>query len=167
MLARPVCRISFGAAVALACANPTPSVGRAEPTDAGGAAAPPARDTGAVLGADLRLDVVVPRGPSRPGEPLTFELTVTNQGSADLAIHFSNGQRYDFEVVAEDGTRAWLWSDGRFFTMALGREVLSPGETLRWSETLDEGLAVGVYRVVATLASIERPSVETRLVVEG
>lgn len=96
-----------------------------------------------------------------------MELTARNEGSDELVINFANGQRYDFEVFKDDGASVWHWSDDMMFTMALGQEVIAPGEALQWRETHAEGLPAGSYRVVGTLAAMDRPTVELPLEIKG
>ena len=116
-----------------------------------------------------RLPGGLPEGGRRPvaaGEPVLLELAAINEGDAAIALDFASGQRYDFEVYAEDGALAWHWAEGIFFTMELGRETLEPGAFLRWSERIAEGLPEpGVYRVRATLASTTPRTVVDTLVV--
>ena len=49
--------------------------------------------------------------------------------------------------------------------MMLGRERLDPGTSLRWIERIEDGLPAGVYRVVATLTTVEPHTIEGTLTV--
>lgn len=115
--------------------------------------------------ADLRLALSLPEEAPRAGTPLTLGLDAVNEGDAPLVLDFPDGQRYDFEVFAEDGTRVWRWSDGMFFIQVLGRETVAPGDSLRWSERIEGGLPAGAYRVVATLTTVAPDTAEGALTV--
>ena len=113
----------------------------------------------------LRLALSVGDESPTSGAPIVLALTATNDGDAPLVLDFPDGQRYDFEVFTKDGASAWRWSEGMFFTQMLGRETLDPGASLSWTERIDNGLSAGVYRVVATLTTVDPQSVEATLTV--
>ncbi len=123
-----------------------------------------AREASTMIQEDVRLALSV-QGEPRAGEPIVLELAVSNDGDAAIDVDFSNGQRYDFEIFAQDGSVVWHWAEGMFFTMMLGRETIPPGGALRWSERVTDGLPAGTYRVVGTLAAMERSSTELTLTV--
>lgn len=116
-----------------------------------------------MIAEEVRLTLTVVGGPPRAGETFELALTVFNDGELDAVIDFPNGQRYDFEIFATDGTRVWQWAEGMMFTMMIGRETIRGGETLRWTERIPTGLEAGTYRVVGTLAAMERQAVEMTL----
>ena len=114
---------------------------------------------------DLRLALSLGEAPTAAGTPIVLELAATNDGQAPLVLDFPDGQRYDFEVFSEDGASVWRWAEGMFFTMMLGRETLETGASLRWTERIADGLPAGVYRVVATLTTVEPHTIEGTLTV--
>ncbi|WP_423929088.1 BsuPI-related putative proteinase inhibitor [Candidatus Palauibacter sp.] len=114
---------------------------------------------------DLRLALSLGEAPPTAGMPIVLELAATNDGEAPLVLDFPDGQRYDFEVFSEDGASVWRWAEGMFFTMMLGRERLDPGTSLRWTERIADGLPAGVYRVLATLTTVEPHTIEGTLTV--
>ncbi len=114
---------------------------------------------------DLRLALSLGEALPTAGTPIVLELAATNDGEAPLVLDFPDGQRYDFEVFSEDGASVWRWAEGMFFTMMLGRERLDPGTSLRWVERIEDGLPAGVYRVVATLTTVEPHTIEGTLTV--
>ncbi|WP_419935839.1 BsuPI-related putative proteinase inhibitor [Candidatus Palauibacter sp.] len=114
---------------------------------------------------DLRLALSLGEALPTAGTPIVLELAATNDGEAPLVLDFPDGQRYDFEVFSEDGASVWRWAEGMFFTMMLGRERLDPGTSLRWIERIEDGLPAGVYRVVATLTTVEPHTIEGTLTV--
>jgi hypothetical protein len=87
----------------------------------------------------------------RPGydrfQPIRMILTVRNDGRAPVTLAFPTSQRYDFQVMDEDGGVLWRWSDGRAFAQVPGEEHLQPGESLSWLATFDGALAPGEYAV--------------------
>ena len=114
---------------------------------------------------DLRLALSLGEALPTAGMPIVLELAATNDGEAPLVLDFPDGQRYDFEVFSEDGASVWRWAEGMFFTMMLGRETLEIGTSLRWIERIEDGLPAGVYRVLATLTTVEPHTIEGTLTV--
>ncbi len=113
----------------------------------------------------LRLSLTAGDEPPTAGSPITLELTLANEGDAALVLDFPDAQRFDFEVVAEDGAVVWRWAEGRFFAQVLGRETLDPGASLNWTGQIESGLPAATYRLVGTLTTVERQTVETTLTV--
>ena len=116
-------------------------------------------------GRELRLSLSTGEASPEPATPVVLELTGTNDGPATLVLDFPDGQRYDFEVISEDGAVVWHWAEGRFFAQVLGRETLEPGASLRWTGRIEAGLPAGVYRVIATLTTVEPHAIEATLTV--
>ncbi len=114
---------------------------------------------------ELRLSLSTGEVPPTAASPVVLELTGTNDGQAALILDFPDGQRYDFEVISEDGVVVWHWAEGRFFAQVLGRETLEPGASLHWTGRIEAGLPAGVYRVLATLTTVEPHTIEARLTV--
>lgn len=116
-------------------------------------------------GQELRLSLSAGEEVPTAAMPVVLELTGTNDSPATLVLDFPDGQRYDFEVISEDGVVVWHWAEGRFFAQVLGRETLEPGASLHWTGRIEAGLPAGVYRVVATLTTVEPRTVEATLTV--
>ncbi|MYE34585.1 MAG: hypothetical protein F4X23_06995 [Gemmatimonadales bacterium] len=116
-------------------------------------------------GRELRLSLSTGEASPEADTPVVLELTGTNDGSATLVLDFPDGQRYDFEVISGDGAVVWHWAEGRFFAQVLGRETLEPGASLRWTGRIEAGLPAGVYRVIATLTTVEPHAIEATLTV--
>lgn len=116
-------------------------------------------------GRELRLSLSTGEASPEAATPVVLELTGTNDGPATLVLDFPDGQRYDFEVISEDGAVVWNWAEGRFFAQVLGRETLEPGASLRWTGRIEAGLPAGVYRVIATLTTVEPHAIEATLTV--
>ena len=128
---------------------------------AGSAEGPAAGESGR----ELRLSLSTGEASPEAATPVVLELTGTNDGPATLVLDFPDGQRYDFEVISEDGAVVWHWAEGRFFAQMLGRETLEPGASLRWTGRIEAGLPAGVYRVIATLTTVEPHAIEATLTV--
>ncbi|WP_419937202.1 BsuPI-related putative proteinase inhibitor [Candidatus Palauibacter sp.] len=131
---------------------------------AAGSAAGPADGDGE-SGHELRLSLSTGDESPRAATPIVLELAGVNEGQAALILDFPDGQRYDFEVISEDGAVVWRWAEGRFFAQVLGRETLEPGASLNWTATIEAGLPAGVYRVLATLTTVEPHTIEATLTV--
>ncbi|MCY3601391.1 MAG: BsuPI-related putative proteinase inhibitor [Gemmatimonadetes bacterium] len=116
-------------------------------------------------GRELRLSLSASEEAPTAATPVVLELTGTNDGQATLILDFPDGQRFDFEVISEDGDVVWRWAEGRFFAQVLGRETLEPGASLHWTGRIGAGLPAGVYRVLATLTTVEPRTVEATLTV--
>ena len=116
-------------------------------------------------GQELRLSLSAGEEAPTAAVPVVLELTGTNDGQSALVLDFPDGQRYDFEVISEDGVVVWHWAEGRFFAQVLGRETLEPGASLRWTGRIEAGLPAGVYRVIATLTTVEPHAIEATLTV--
>lgn len=155
-------RTGAAAAVALvtACAPP-PERDAAPDPDSGAAAGDPAS---ASTTTQAGLHVTVSAGPARANAPLAFTLEVANPGDAEAVLDFSDGQRFDFEVI-EDGTTVWRWAADMFFPQVLGRERVPAGESIEWSARREAGLAAGTYRVRGTLTTSPPVEVETFLTI--
>ncbi|MFZ5923929.1 MAG: BsuPI-related putative proteinase inhibitor, partial [Bacillota bacterium] len=88
------------------------------------------------------------------GEPVRLTLTKTNITTSPVTITYRSSQRFDF-IVTRDTREIWRWSAGRFFTFAIERVTLSPGQNLvfmqTWNQVTNEGVPVppGVYTVTA------------------
>ncbi len=87
------------------------------------------------------------------GEPVTWALTVTNEG-APVTLEFRSGQLGDVVLTADDGRQAYRWSDDRSFTAALVEQPLDAGASETF-ELAEEELDVepGSYRLTATVPS--------------
>ncbi|WP_420448395.1 BsuPI-related putative proteinase inhibitor [Candidatus Palauibacter sp.] len=131
---------------------------------AAGSATGPADGDGE-SGQELRLSLSTGDEPPRDAAPIVLELAGTNEGQAPLVLDFPDGQRYDFEVISEGGAVVWQWAEGMFFAQVLGRETLDPGASLNWTATIEAGLPAGVYRVLATLTTVEPHTIEATLTV--
>ncbi len=62
-----------------------------------------------------------------------FTLTVRNTSGQPQTLTFRSGQQFDFEILDAQGNVVRAWSDGRYFTMALGSLTFAPGETKTFS----------------------------------
>ena len=111
------------------------------------------------IGPDATLSLTISPGSATVGEPIRFELTLSNDGTDELVVDFPDGQRFDFEVRQGD-TPLWRWAADMFFTQMIGRERVEAGGEMHWSATLESGLAAGDYAVRATLTSSEPHTVE-------
>ncbi len=81
------------------------------------------------------------------GEPVTFELTVTNLLSEQQRIVFPDSQTFEFEIRDPSGQKLWNWAHGQAFLTVLTAVEFAPGESKRfthtWDQTGNDGRAVG------------------------
>jgi hypothetical protein len=102
---------------------------------------------------DVETEVRAPRAVER-GEAVPISFVLTNTGEDTVRIPLNTGQKYEFEIW-RDNRMVWRWSQGRFFTQALGSTELRPNEELTyrisWDQRNTEGTRVpaGTYQVRA------------------
>lgn len=87
------------------------------------------------------------------GEPIRFELEVTNISSHRVHVQFDDAQLYDFVVVDSGTSRVrWQWSDDQAFAQVAQELTFEPGSsrtfTVVWYGQLADGsqLPVGNYQ---------------------
>ena len=104
----------------------------------------------------LKLTLTVEPNPVSRPQNARFTFTVTNTGSKPYTWQTSSGQQFDIQVNKGD-QELWQWSHGRFFTAAIERTTLQPGQsrTFRadWNLTAADAQKVqpGTYSVWAWL----------------
>ncbi|MDP8988184.1 MAG: BsuPI-related putative proteinase inhibitor [Actinomycetota bacterium] len=88
------------------------------------------------------------------GEPVTWVLTVANEGEEPVTLEFRSGRQGDVVLTADDGREAYRWSEERTFTKALVQHPLDAGGSATF-ELAEERLEVepGPYRLTATVPS--------------
>ncbi|OGG45077.1 MAG: hypothetical protein A3F84_03010 [Candidatus Handelsmanbacteria bacterium RIFCSPLOWO2_12_FULL_64_10] len=79
--------------------------------------------------ARLKAELTMDRQAYSPGDSAFIRYRLTNASRETLKLMFRSGQRYDFILEGARG-KVWQWSDGRFFTMALGAQDLAPGDSV-------------------------------------
>lgn len=92
------------------------------------------------------------------GEELRVRLEVQNLSQATQSLQFRSGQTFDLALRDAMGHEMARWSDGRFFTQALQRITLRPGETLVNHLLLalppqHTPLPTGTYQIIGELAT--------------
>lgn len=87
------------------------------------------------------------------GEPVTWSLTVTNDG-APVTLQFRSGQQGDVVLTTDDGSEAYRWSADRSFTAALVEQPVGAGASETFELAEDElDVEPGSYRLTATVPS--------------
>jgi hypothetical protein len=86
----------------------------------------------------LVSQVETPKGIFDPGEPVEITLVLADCADNDATLHFPTTQRYDFTIVDANGNEVWKSSDGKSFAQTEGTEVMTPGQTVRYTETWDQ-----------------------------
>lgn len=66
---------------------------------------------------------------------MTARLTLRNTREQPVELQFGSGQRFEIVLKNAKGEEVYRWSNGKFFTQALGSETLGPGER-NWAETI-------------------------------
>ncbi len=102
-----------------------------------------------------------------PGETVEMTLMKINLSSAPINLRYNTGQRYEFKITYPSGRPLWRWSDSKSFTQALGTLVLSPGQSVRYTEpfTLPSKQHNGLYHLLGwnTAKQIEHLKLHTNI----
>ncbi|MGH8975593.1 MAG: BsuPI-related putative proteinase inhibitor [Acidimicrobiia bacterium] len=109
---------------------------------------------GGAAGGGVALVVAYEPDPPVTGAAVTWSLAVRNDGAEAVTLTFPSGKRGD--VVLEDERRqeVYRWSRDRFFTEAVHREQLRPGQEVVYRlEEPSLPVGPGEYDLVATLAA--------------
>lgn len=80
-------------------------------------------------------------------EVIEIELTITNNGSENVTLSFSNSQKTEFEVFNSDNALSWRFSSEVSFSQVPIEIILQPGETDVFVYQWQSSLAVGDYRM--------------------
>jgi Intracellular proteinase inhibitor len=110
----------------------------------------------------MRATIQTDRSRVRAGETVRLTYTISNGGTQPATFSFSSGQQCDMEVRRRPEPNAryqagaltlWQLSRGRFYTEALTRLVLAPGEKKVFTEVwvVPKTLPVGVYELIGYL----------------
>ena len=103
------------------------------------------------------LSLSANKGIYKEGEAIEAALKVFNYSKDNIIFNFKDGQRYDFIIDNEEGEKVWQWSQGKMFTMALGREILGPdNREIVYREIYNGKLKSGNYKVTGIFTSMER-----------
>lgn len=107
----------------------------------------------------VTLAVASEPDPPVVGKPVTWSLTVANDGAEAVSLTFSSGKRGDVVLEREGGGEVYRWSDGRVFTEAVSKQEIGPGQEVVYQlEEPSLSVEPGDYTLVATLAA--EPEVE-------
>ncbi len=81
---------------------------------------------------------IVPPG-GRPLIPSTLKVrfVIANDTTETVTFDYRSSQRYDFVIRNDRGEQVYVWSANKRFMMALGRETLAPGKSLRWTDSIE------------------------------
>jgi len=92
------------------------------------------------------------------GEPIMMTLKIFNYTEEEIIFHFNTGQRYDFIIEDEEGSKIWRWSQDMMFTMVLGEETLGPTNTeIIYTAGYKDKLNPGYYKVTGIFVVTDRP----------
>jgi hypothetical protein len=122
-------------------------------TACGGDGAPEPADD-AATGGTVVLSLAYEPDPPVTGGPVTWTLTVRNNGEAPATLTFPSGKRGDVVLEDERRQQVYRWSGDRLFTEAVSTVALEPGQELPFPlEEAKLSVPPGEYDVVATLAA--------------
>ena len=98
----------------------------------------------------LSENVTVSASAAVTGDKLLMTLTIRNNSSDDVTIHYTSGQRFDFKIFDADGASLYTWSATKSFIQVVEDLVIKPGEIVTYSDML-EGEAFDAIRADAAL----------------
>ena len=91
------------------------------------------------------------------GEPIKMTLKIFNYTEEEIIFHFNTGQRYDFIIEDEEGSKIWRWSEDKMFTMVLGEEILGPtNPEVIYTAEYKGKLSPGYYKVTGIFVAQDR-----------
>ncbi len=91
------------------------------------------------------------------GEPIMMTLKIFNHTEEEITFHFNTGQRYDFIIEDEEGSKIWRWSQDMMFTMVLGEETLGPTNTeIIYTAGYRDKLSPGYYKITGIFVVLDR-----------
>ena len=92
------------------------------------------------------------------GEPIKMTLKIFNYTEEEITFHFNTGQRYDFIIEDEEGSKIWRWSEDRMFAMMLGEEILGRTNTeITYTTEYSDKLSPGYYKITGIFVAQNRP----------
>lgn len=100
------------------------------------------------------------------GAVFSLTLDVCNLSGSSRTFNLPSGEAYDFVAFAANGSEAWRWSKGVFFTQAVTPVTLAPDESRVFKVAWDpSGRPAGKYRVEGYFLGMDglRPAVEVEV----
>lgn len=92
------------------------------------------------------------------GESIIITIKIFNYIEEEITFHFNTGQRYDFIIEDEEGSKIWRWFEDKMFTMVLGEEILGPtNPEVIYTAEYKGKLSPGYYKVTGILVAKDRP----------
>jgi hypothetical protein len=90
-------------------------------------------------------------------EPIKMTLKIFNYTEEEITFHFNTGQRYDFIIEDEEGSKIWRWSQDMMFVMMLGEETLgSTNIEIIYAVEYKGKLSPGYYKITGVLVAQDR-----------
>lgn len=109
---------------------------------------------GEAVGGDVSLSTAFEPDPPAAVQPVTWALTVRNGSVEAVTLTFPSGKRGDVVLRDERDKIVYRWSDGKFFTEAVSRHEVGPGQEVVYRlEDPALGVEPGDYELEATLAA--------------
>ena len=102
---------------------------------------------------------VAPEYTEVPADAEELEVSIILSNPTDRAQRytFNSGQKFDLELIDQNGRTVYHWSRGQMFTQAIEHLTLEPGEKEEWQVKIPvEGLSSGEYTLEAYLTDRER-----------
>jgi len=91
------------------------------------------------------------------GEPIIITLKIFNYTEEEITFHFNTGQRYDFIIEDEEGSKIWRWSEEKMFTMVLGEETLGLNNPeITYTAEYRDKLNPGYYKITGIFVVQDR-----------
>ncbi|NJD04795.1 MAG: S-layer protein [Ruminiclostridium sp.] len=71
-------------------------------------------------------------------DSINLKMIIANNTKNKVTINHSSGQKYDFEILDAERNVLYRWSADKLFIAELGSTVLEPGESIEFSDTIQQ-----------------------------
>lgn len=133
--------------------------------DGGTADARPDSEAETPVGGGLAMELTSEPEAPKTAVPVTWILTVRNEGVEEVTLTFNSGQPGDV-TLTKAGQTVYQWSKDRMFSQNVSHDTIKPNEEKAYRLDDSEPLIVppGEYEATATLESSPAPDALRRTV---
>lgn len=107
---------------------------------------------------NLHLEIKTDRSVYTAGDPAAVSFLLLNTSTTAVVMTFNTGQVFDL-VLSQNGQAVWSWSADKFFTQAIQKKSLAPGEfiyeVLLLAPEITAPLAAGEYELEVTITAVQ------------
>lgn len=78
----------------------------------------------------LVLALELPKTKWSTTEPVSVDVSLTNNGPEAVTLNYPTGQRFDVTIIGAGDKEVFRWSEGQIFRQVLGSVTLGPAESI-------------------------------------